>query len=313
MKRFFKFLGFGLGGIIILIACYALYVQLSGIPTYPTPPVVEMKIDVTDERVANGMRIATMQCVQCHANGEGKLTGRLLTELPGAFGKLYSKNITHDPTKGIGAWTDGELYYFLRTGVRKDGTYAPPYMPKFPRMADEDLKDVIAWLRSDSFGLEASTNEPPDSEPSLLIKVLTHTMIKPIPYQTDIARPDTTDMVKLGEYYANGVASCFTCHSGDLTKINDLDPTKSFQYYGGGSVMTDMEQNEIISANLTPDETGIAHYSEDDFVKAVRWGKKPDGTLVRYPMVPHPSLTEKEVRAIYAFLKTVPKINNKVN
>jgi cytochrome c1 len=146
-----------------------------------------------------------------------------------------------------------------------------------------------------------------------LIKVLTHTTIKPIPYQTGIAMPDTTDMVKLGEYYANGVASCFTCHSGDLTKINDLNPSKSFGYYAGGSVLTDTDGNEVISKNITFDKSGIAHYSEEDFVKAVRFGQKPDGTMVRYPMVPHPALTDKEVRAIYAFLKTVPKVKNEVN
>ena len=312
MKRFFKISGYTLGILFAFIAGFAMYVQLKGIPTYE-PLHVELKVDVKPERVSNGLRIATMQCIQCHANEKNLMTGRYLKELPGEFGKLYSKNITHDPVKGIGTWTDGELYYFLRTGVRADGTYAPPYMPKFPLMADEDLQDVIAWLRSDSFGLEASQSEPPDSEPSFLIKILTNTIIRPEPYRkTPITKPDTTNMIALGEYYANGVTACFSCHSGDLTKINSLNPAASAGYYGGGSTFTDMEGNQIRSRNLTFDETGIANYSEEEFIKAVRFGQKPDGTMVRYPMVPHTSLTDKEVKGIYAFLQTVPKIKNVV-
>lgn len=138
-------------------------------------------------------------------------------------------------------------------------------------------------------------------------------MIKPLPYRNlPVLKPDTTNMIALGEYYANGVAGCFTCHSADLIKVDVLTPAASKGYYGGGSILSDMEGNEVISRNITFDETGIAHYSEDEFVKAVRSGQKPDGTMVRYPMVPHTTLTDKEVRGIYAFLKTVPKIKNEI-
>ena len=312
MKRFFKITGYLIGLLLLVLFCFVIYVQLHGIPTYE-PQAVMLKVDVTEERIGNGMRIATMQCIQCHANQENILTGRYLKELPKEFGKIYSRNITHDTITGIGKWTDGDLYSFLRTGIRADGSYSPPYMPKFPLMADEDLKDIIAWLRSDSFGLVANQSEPPESEPSLLIKVLTNTIIKPRSFnEQPIGRPDTLDMIKLGEYYANGVAGCFNCHSADLTKVNDLNPSESKGYYGGGSVFTDTEGNPVVSKNITFDQTGIAHYSEEDFIKAVKFGQKPDGTSFRYPMVPHMALTTREVKSIYAFLKTVPPIKNQI-
>jgi cytochrome c2 len=81
------------------------------------------------------------------------MTGKELPEMA-ELGKIYSKNITHDPLSGIGKWTDGELYSFMRTGIKPDGQYVPIYMPKFPLMSDEDLKSVIAWLRSDSYPVQ---------------------------------------------------------------------------------------------------------------------------------------------------------------
>ena len=308
MKRFFKIAGIILAVIFVLIAVFAAYVQYTGIPKYE-PHIVEMKVDVTPTRVENGKRISVMLCIQCHSDDKNKLTGKFLGELPGEFGKIYSKNITHDSVKGIGKWTDGELYYFLRTGVRADGQYVPPYMPKFPLMADEEIKDVIAWLRSDSFGLEASKEEAPETEPSFLVKILSNTIFKPMPYpEKPIVRPDTTDLVALGKYYADGVASCFQCHSKDFKTVDYLSPQLSEGYYGGGNPMQDMDGNLVLSANLTFDETGIAKYTEEDFIKAVRFGKKLDGSMVKYPMVPHTTLTDLEVKGIYAYLKTIPII-----
>ena len=313
MKRLLKILGIVGGVLVILVGAFVGYVQINGIPTYDRPQIAEMKVEVTPQRVANGQRMAKLLCVQCHADENGRLTGKLMKDAPKEFGLIYSKNITHDTDVGIGSWTDGQLYYFLRTGVRADGTYTPPYMPKFPRAADEDIKDIIAWLRSDSEGLEPTKDEAPPVQPSLLTKILCNTMFGPIPLPSQaIARPDTTDMLKLGAYIADGVMDCYGCHSSDFKTVNALVPTQSEGYYGGGNPLLNMEGGVVPSSNLTFDETGIGKYSESDFVMALRFGKKLDGTGVRYPMVPMPYLTERECKAVYAFLKTVPKIKNEV-
>lgn len=313
MKRILKIVGIIVGVFLLLVVGFVGYVQMKGIPTYDPPQAIELKVDVTPQRVANGQRIATLLCMQCHANDDEKLTGKLMKDVPKEFGVIYSKNITHDPQVGIGNWTDGQLLYFLRTGLRADGTYAPPYMPKYPLTADEDLKDIIAWLRSDSFGLEASKEEAPPAEPSLLTKILCHTVFGPMPFPKEpIERPDTTDLIKYGEYVADRLIGCFGCHSRDFKTNNDLTPALSEGYYGGGNPLLNLEGATIPSSNITFDETGIAKYSETDFVNVVILGKRLDGTAVRYPMVPHYMLTENETRAVYAFLKTVPKIKNEV-
>jgi hypothetical protein len=53
--------------------------------------------------------------------------------------------------------------------------------------------------------------------------------------------------------------------------------------------------------------TGIGKWSEDEFVKAVKYGIVPGNRpALRFPMLPYTNLTDKEAKALYAFMKTVP-------
>lgn len=312
MKKALKILGMIIGLIVLAVIGFVLYIQISGIPSYE-PGNLNLKVEVTPERVARGQKIATAMCIECHANDDGKLTGKQLLDVPLEFGTIYSRNITHDPEIGIGSWTDGELYYLLRTGIRKDGQYIPPYMVKFPLAADEDIKSIIAWLRSDVSGLMPSQDEAPPSEPSFLTKFLTHVAFKPfeLPKQ-EIKAPDTSDKVALGRYLATAVFQCFPCHSADFKTMNELEPEKSVGFFGGGNPLLNKKREVVYSANITLDETGIGAYSEEEFVTALKTGKKRDGVQLRYPMVPYAMLSDDEAKAIFAYLKTVPKLKNDI-
>ena len=70
----------------------------------------------------------------------------------------------------------------------------------------------------------------------------------------------------------------------------------------------------ISSMNLTMDEeTGIGRWTEEEFVKAIKTGIVPNGQpALRQPMKPYTDLTEGEAKAVYAYLKTIPKVNNHV-
>ena len=150
MKKAFKFIGIALLIFIVGGAAFAGYVAITGIPTY-TPGHLVLKVNVTPERVERGRKYANLLCIGCHLDpATGKLTGKRLADVPKPFGEAYSKNITQDPVHGIGAWTDGELAYLLRTGITRTGRYTPPWMPKYPHMSDEDLASIIAFLRSDN-------------------------------------------------------------------------------------------------------------------------------------------------------------------
>ena len=315
MKKFVKITGMVLGSVVLLLVGFCAYVAAIGVPTYDPPAIPEISVAVTPARVARGEVIAHIQCMECHGDEDKRLTGRHMNDVPGMFGKIYSKNITQDKEKGIGNWTDGELIYFLRTGVRRDGSYAP-VMPQYPNLADEDLMAVVAWLRSDRFPVQASKAEPQPSEFSLFSKVLAHTVMKPLPYpQSFIAPPDTNNLLALGKYTADAFGDCFACHSGDMVKQDKVNTPKTEGYYGGGIEFVGEKGEKVVSPNLTFDEeTGIAKkYSKEQFIRAVRMGVRPDGSILKYPMGPKLALSEREVGAIYEYLKTVPKIKNDIS
>ncbi len=300
--------------IVLLIGGALLYLGTHGLPHYPTGSVT-LKVDVTPERVERGRHTVQMLCAACHLNNDtGTLAGKRLVDVPAQFGTAYSANITHDPETGIGSWTDGEVLYLLRTGIRRDGRYTPPWMVKLPHMADEDLKDVIAFLRSDDPLVKAAKVKQPDSKPSLLTKALAHVAFKPLPYPTaPIVAPDPADKVAYGRYLVQGRAECFPCHSADFAKLDEMVPERSAGYLGGGNAMPDMNGRIVKTANITPDpETGIGKWTEDEFVRLLRSGVRPDSTVIAYPMVPYPELREDEARAIFAYLRTVPPIKNAV-
>src|SRR4029453_11932413 len=170
MKRVLKWIGIVLGIAVVVIGAAAAYVAATPIPSYPVEKI-DLKVDVTPERVSRGKRTAEMLCAACHLDpATGALTGRRVADVPTQFGESYSLNITKHPVEGIGSWTDGELAYLLRTGIGRDGRYTPPWMIKLPLASDEDLKDVIAFLRSDDPLVEGRDTKDRPSSPSFLTK-----------------------------------------------------------------------------------------------------------------------------------------------
>jgi mono/diheme cytochrome c family protein len=70
------------------------------------------------------------------------------------------------------------------------------------------------------------------------------------------------------------------------------------------------------SANLTPDEnTGIGSWSEETFVRALRTGRHMGVSRPILPPMPwgaFRNFSDEDLRSIYAYLKTVPPVRNRV-
>ncbi len=313
MKKTLKFVGITLGVIVLIVACAAIFFQVRGIPKYEVKKI-EYVYHSTPQSVERGKKLALLLCANCHKNIEtGKLTGELMSDAPPAFGKIYSQNFTQDKEYGIGNWTPGEIVYLLRTGIKKDGHYAPPYMAKLPGMADEDINAIISFLKSDDPMVAADNTPDQPCEPSLLTKFLCTVAFKPLPYpEMKIEMPDTTKKVEFGKYLAHNL-ECFSCHSADFKTNDFLKPELSEGYFGGGNKTLNRQGEVIKTLNLTPDkETGIGNWSEEKFVKALKTGMIYGEPALRYPMVPYIYLTDYEASAIYEYLKTVPPVKNKV-
>lgn len=70
------------------------------------------------------------------------------------------------------------------------------------------------------------------------------------------------------------------------------------------------------AANLTPDEnTGLGIWTEDMFVKALRTGKHMGVSRPILPPMPWTAfrhMTDEDLKAIYAYLRSIPPIHNRV-
>lgn len=72
------------------------------------------------------------------------------------------------------------------------------------------------------------------------------------------------------------------------------------------------------TANITPDSaTGIGAWTEEQFIKTIRTGKhlgSPDGRPILPPMPWQfvAQMTDEDLSAVYAYLKSIPPVSNKV-
>ncbi|MFT8736445.1 MAG: cytochrome c [Zymomonas mobilis] len=117
------------------------------------------------------------------------------------------------------------------------------------------------------------------------------------------AAPNGDDaLVQKGEYLAKA-ADCVACHTAPNGKP-----------FAGGLAITSPMGN-IVSTNITPDsETGIGHYSEADFTRALQRGIRKDGGHL-YPAMPYTAyagLNSADIHALYLyFMKSVAPVSQK--
>ncbi|HVN46973.1 MAG TPA: cytochrome c [Steroidobacteraceae bacterium] len=109
-----------------------------------------------------------------------------------------------------------------------------------------------------------------------------------------------SDVIGRGRYLTVA-ADCQTCHTAE----------GGAPFAGGRAFKTGF--GTLYSSNITPDRaTGIGAWSGGDFLRAVHEGVRPDGSHL-YPAFPYAAytyLTDDDVQAIWAYLRTVPAVKN---
>ncbi|AMJ65463.1 c-type cytochrome [Hymenobacter sp. PAMC 26628] len=311
MKTVLRMIGLLLGLAVVANVGFVAFVAARGIPSYAPPKPALAQVLATPERLAQGEKLVLAACADCHLNREtGALSGHQLRDVTPDFGAVYASNITQDNVHGIGTWTDAELVGLLRTGIGRDGRYRV-ITPKFVHMSDEDVASVVAFLHADNAMAQPGPTASHPQEPSLLLKALSNTVMKPVLLPTGpVGAPTLTDAVAFGRYLLVGRYQCFECHSKDFKTNNALAPEKSDGYLGGGNKLLNAQGHEVVSRNITGDPgTGIGDWSEAQLGQALRFGRGPNGPLGA-PMPKYSQLTDAEVHALYAYLQTVPKIKN---
>jgi mono/diheme cytochrome c family protein len=103
---------------------------------------------------------------------------------------------------------------------------------------------------------------------------------------------------KRGQYLA-AAGGCLGCHTEEKDKATP--------YAGGRALKTPF--GTFYGPNITPHkQAGIGAWSEADFIRALREGRRPDGAHY-FPAFPYPSftlITDADMRDLFAYLRSLP-------
>jgi len=317
MKKFKKVLLYTVILVILLVISVISYVTLA-LPNVGEPENIHVVI--TPQRIARGKYLANhvTLCVDCHSKRDwSKFAGPMIDGTIGGGGEVFDAavgfpgevhvpNITPYKLKG---WTDGELFRAITTGVRKNGDAIFPLMPwpYYSKMTREDVYSLIAYIRS----IKPIKADYPKSTLNFPLNILVHTM----PQKASLSEmPPASDTIKYGEYMTRA-AACMECH----TQENNGKQIPGMEFAGGHEFK--INNNTIRSANITPDkETGIGAWTEAAFLAKFKAfndvSKAPVVSAAAFqtimPWYDYSGMKENDLRAIYAYLRTVKPVKNKV-
>ncbi len=108
-----------------------------------------------------------------------------------------------------------------------------------------------------------------------------------------------------GAYLVQGPAGCGNCH----TPLGPEGPVWSMDL--GGRLVEDSPAFTAYAPNITPGGP-IADWSDAELARAIREGIRPDGSVIGPPMPfsMYRGLSDEDLGAIVAYLRTVPAVEN---
>ncbi len=317
MKKLFKILGIIAGVVVVILIAGYIYFNA----VYPNvDPPRDIKVEITPERIERGKYLANhvAACIDCHS--ERDLTKYAAPIKPGtegsggmvfqgSYGKVVSQNLT---PANLGSWTDGELLRAITCGVTKDNRALFPMMPymNYNNFSQEDVFSIISYIRI----LKPQEKQNPKTELNFPLNLIVKTM--PIQAYKPANEVDASDSITYGKYLVT-IASCSDCH----TQSNQGKPLPGMEFAGGMEFQ--LPSGIVRSANITPDEeTGIGSWEKDNFLDRFAYFRDEDAQNVPVdmnkdfntpmPWLMYSRMTEKDLGAIYDFLRTVKPVKNTV-
>jgi mono/diheme cytochrome c family protein len=249
----------------------------------------------------------------CHTEKDRALNagGR---KYDGPFGSVYATNITPDPETGIGKWTDDQIITAIRAGRRPNGERLLPVhpYPTFNGMAEEDLRALVAYLRSVKPAKRANTPKRisvPLFESVFLPAWLAYFSARETPPPSAPASG-----LARGEHLVRAVGHCGECHT-PRTMTMALDNSR---FLAGNPKSRGPEGNAV--PNITPDkETGIGGWTEEQLADYLGTGNKPDGDVsgglmgevIQGTSAGYKDLTKADLQVIAKYLKSIPPVKNR--
>ena len=291
MKRTFKWLASILGVLVLLVGVVVvLGLQLGErkrmrVVDVPLMPVTYATDSTSLER--GRYLFQSRGCVDCHGASGG---GRDLVN-DGKGTHIAGPNIT--PGGVVAAYQPADWDRTIRHGVKPNG-HPVRVMPSedYNRFTNADLASLVAYVRSlvPVQGGSAIVELPlparvlygfgaiPDAA-----ERIDHTLPPSAPVESGVT-------VAHGAYVAN---MCIGCHGEKLS---------------GGKIVTG-PPDWPVAANITPGEGSVMprYKDADAFLAMFRSGKRADGASIAVmPFESFSKMNEVDIRAVYAFLQTVP-------
>jgi len=250
-------------------------------------PAASVQVQGTPDQLARGEHLAMVLYADCHSeNLTLPLSGstRNMTDtFPLPLGSMHPANLT--PGGDLKDWSDDDIFRAIRYNRSPDGR--PLFMPAaaITHFSDEDVKSLIAYLRSQP----AVANRPPETRPSLLMAVLVGANIfnvtPPLSAQPIIA-PPKGPTAEYGKYVV-GYFACQDCHGPTLE---------------GGSP----------PAPVGPSLQVVKGWTQEQFIATMRTGVDPGGHQLSedMPWKAVALLDDEEVAAMYSYLHELPGSSN---
>lgn len=111
-----------------------------------------------------------------------------------------------------------------------------------------------------------------------------------------------------GTYLVEGVMACGTCHARPGQESANVPGDLA------GGIRFRLRGRAAYAANITPDrETGIGAWSDKDIVRALRRGRRPDGSRIgAMPFELYSRISDRDAYAVAAYLQAQKPVKNAV-
>jgi mono/diheme cytochrome c family protein len=295
MKNVLKWIGIVVGSLfgLVLVAGFAMFLignsRLNKTYDFPASDIV---LPTDEASLELGKHRVDSLCAGCHGPD---LSGIENWFDGGALGTIDSANLTSGEG-GVGStYTTQDFVNSIRHGIDSKGK--PIFMPAVystSYLSDEELGAIIAYLNTLP-PVDHITNGKqftPLAKIMVVLGVLPPFPVEVVSHETEVASVEAGPTAEYGKYMVD-THDCRLCHGQELNGGPFPDPTKT-----------------KISPNLTPGGE-VAFWSEEDFINTIRTGVTPGGHELDPEFMPwkdYGKFYDDELKAIYAYLKTVPSL-----
>lgn len=293
--KILKILAIAMAAIVGLGAAFFGFVSLRTNAAMAARLPIEVRLDEAPAdatTVTYGRHLyETRGCADCHGNNGA---GNTVIEDP-AMGTLSGPNLT----RGAGGLGDryghvAEWATAIRHGVTPEDGRKLLLMPSYDYigMSDEDLRALVAYLRS----LPAVDSDLPPLRIGPVFRILyalgeLDTMLAANVIDHSITPPASVEITASADYGKYLSGSCVGCHGPNLS----------------GGKIPGGPPDWPLARNLTPDESGMAGWTRENFFVAMREGRRPDGADIS-PIMPWEAMrrmTDTELDALWLYFSSL--------